>query len=370
MEFTLVNIQWSEKTLIFYLGIIFLTYILSFSNNNVLKIDSKRINLSLFLNSVIFLFVKGFGTTGRDIGPRGGYYLNFLSGSSMKEYYDQSIEIGFRVLSVMIKVITDNYALFLFIVALGTIIPIMKIISKYKNELDVPLTIIFYTSIYFFASFSPIRQYLAASIGLLAFIAIIEEKPKKSLFLILFAISFHTSAILLLIPYVMYFIKVFNRKLVFVSLTAIFLLLYIEKNSLFSFFLSSDRYYKYAIGGTGFGFEQIAYYLPIFVLLYLGRKEVNKKLFRLSFIYVTTGFCFGMLSYIITIFGRLQPIFIAILFIAGHYAKIVKERYPKCRILITALFIAYCVLRFWIFISQYYNNEDLMPYTNIFNWII
>jgi hypothetical protein len=370
MNFTVVNIDWYQSTFFLYSFIILASYsIAKVYENHYFKVGSKVISVWLIFIGALLLFVKGFSTTGRDI--RGGYYLNFLSSTSVGEFRDESIEIGYKLLSVILRNLSSQYSVFLFAVAILTLFPVLKFLKKYKNQIDIPLTVLFYVSVFFFSSLSPIRTCMAASIALFAFDGMIEKKQWKALLWIAISMCFHTSMVFLFIPYVFCFFKVFDKKLIVISLIAFFMLIYLGRNSLVSIFATSDRYYNYVLNSSAsFGFEQWVYYAPLFLLIYLGRKKSDQAMLRVGFAYVTTAFCLGMLGYIMPVFGRTQPIFLAIIFIAGYYLKIVKQHYKSYSWLINILMIIYCIMRFWLYISQYYNLEDIMPYTNVWGWII
>lgn len=370
MPFANVTVDWYLSTFIFYTSLILFLYIVSkgFAGQYV-KVAHKRINISLFLITALLIFVKGFGTTGRDL--RSGYYYNFMSANSLESVYDQSLEFGYKLLNVIIRNVTDNYFVLIFIISTLTIIPVVKLLRKYKDEIDVPLTILLYLSIFFFTSFSPLRNYLAASISLFAFDAMKENKMKKALIWIVVSVLLHSSLIIIFIPFVLYFMKMFNKKLIAFVLGIFFILIIVGKNSILGFFLEAERYSKYSdVENTGFGLEQIVYFAPFFFLIYRMRRYANKNIERLSLAYVGTSFTFGMLSYVITVFGRAQADFLPIIFIAGYYLRLIKTKKPKYRAIVTLLTLLYCGLRFWLYISQYYNLEDLMPYTNVFGWEI
>lgn len=372
MNFQYITCMWSNYTLLLYLSIIASCYIICIlCKDQYIKITVYRnkIQVSLILIGLILLFFKGFGTTGRDL--RTGYYMNFLSAISMDNFRDKSTEIGYRILNVMVRNFTDQYWIFIFIISLLTIIPVLKIIKKYWSRIDDSLTILLFVSVFYISGFSTFRAYLASSIALFAFDAMIERKATKAFIWIIISMCFHTSMAFLFIPYIFCFFKIFNKRIVIFSLITLFFVFYIKRNSLVSILSGSERYYNYGLADSiEFGFEQIAYYLPFFIILYLGKKDREKNFFKVSFIYLSTGFCFGMLGYIIPIFGRTQVIFLPIIIIAGYYLKFLKGKYIKYKWLINCVAISYCLARFWIYIYQYYNLDDIMPYTNIFGWIV
>ena len=383
MQFTQVQVDWYNTTFLYYVSVIVVCYIVACKcQNTTILIKNRRMQLSYVLLVTCLLFVKGLGTTGRDL--RNGYYYNFCRALSLEEYPDYSVEIGFRFLGIIIRNITNQYAIFIFIAACITIFPIMKMLEKYKKKIDYPSAILIYICVFFFTSFSAIRIAIAAALAMFAFDAMVEKMPYKALGWILIASLFHTSVLILMIPYVVTFWRILDRKIVTAGLFALFILVFLERNSLMTIMANNERYAIYnSVDSVHIGMEQFVYYIPLFCIYNYGRKldtnrnfsygrklDTNRNFSRVAFAYLATGFCFGLLGYIIPIFGRFKDVFLPIIIIVPYYLKLRKKSLPKNRIVINICILLYCVMRFYIYISQYYNLEDLMPYTNIFGWII
>lgn len=371
MQFTQVYVDWYNITLIFYTIVIITCYVIAIKFQNVyLSIRSKKISLSYILIFACLLFVKGFGTTGRDL--RNGYYYNFIRATSLSEYPDYSVEIGFRIFTVIIRRITDQYFLFIFLMAFITIFPVMNFLNKYKKKLDYPSAILLYTSIFFFTSFSASRIAIAASLSLFAFDSMIEKKPYKALMWIVISSMIHTSTLILIIPYIVSFWRLLDKKIVTIGLSTLFILVVLGRNSLMAILANNERYSIYNSFETiNIGMEQFAYYIPLFLVYNIGRKLDNSRYFNnISFVYLSVGLCFGLLGYVIPIFGRFKDVFLPIIIIIPYYLRLVKRRFRSYEVGINICIFIYCMVRFYIYISQYYNLEDLMPYTNIFGWII
>ena len=375
MLFTNVTIRWTLRTLIFYLAIILGCYLITCAIPKKKikwgKGKKERYPVSLLIVAIVLLIVKCFNTTGKDL--RLGYFYNFQSATSMTEYRDQTVEPGFRLLMVIIRNITDNYAVFLFVVGLITILPVIHFIHKYKDKIDVPAAVLLYTSIFFINSFSAYRQYMAVSISLFAFDAIMETKPYKALAWIAISSTIHMACLALIIPYVLCLAKKLSKKIIFISAVVFFVFLYFGRGSIASLLGGHERYSIYLLNQeVEFGFEQIVYYAPMFLLLYLCRKSgENRGVAKIAFIYIIIGFVFGMISYILPIFGRMQTIFMPIIILIPYFIQVYKNKNSRNRRrALSMLTVVYGLARFVIWITQYYNLEDLMPYTNVFGIII
>lgn len=362
------NIEWSNITFIFYSLIIAVSALITMFSKTKIRLYRKKYNLAILLFSLLIILIKGFNTTGRDISKIGGYYYNFLSATSYDNFMDKGIEIGFKSITILIRNITPNYNIYLFLIALATVIPIVSFLRKHESEIDLFSTVLIYMSVFFYSSFSPIRQCLAASIGLLAFDSMLEKKKAKSFAWIVVACSIHTSSVILIITYVLFFLKELNKKMIMLIVVAVFLIMFAGKSSIIAMFFSNQRYTGYVTLGSKIGMEQIVYHTPLIVLLHCCRKLSNKENLKLNFCYEITSLCFGMLGYIISIFGRFYLTFLPLMYIVGYNIRLLKIAHPKYRIIINIILILYCSLRFWMFISQYYNLEDLMPYTNMIGW--
>lgn len=381
MKFVNIVVDWHQSTLIFYILVILCSYFSAILFSRVsLKgcIFSKKNKYPLWLltTGIVLIFVKCFNTSGRDI--RSGYYQNFLSATSFTNYHDNTVEIGFRLLQILIRQFTDNYAVFLFAVGLITLIPFLYVINKYRNIIDVPSAFLLYMCVYYFSGFSIARISMAAAFSFLFFDALIEKKKFKALFFILIACTFHITAVILIIPYVFVLFKSLNKKMLVIGAVAVFAVVSISRNSIFGFMQGSDRYYVYQLSSNiSFGFEQIVYYIPLIALYAFGKKRhtdvsFGKYFDRISVSFLSVGFVFGMLSYLIPIFGRLYSLFVVQTIISGYYIHNLKTIKLKkgYKMMMNILILAYCFVRFGLYISQYYNVDDIMPYTNVFGWVI
>ena len=375
MQFVEITVEWSLTTLVFYTAIILgcYTVLLLFRKNSVRWGfgNNNKFLTGLILVAFALLVVKCFSTTGRDL--RTGYLLNFKSATSMAAYRDQTIELGFRVLMVIVRNLTEDYTVFLFVVGLITVIPVISTINKYSDRIDVPAAILLFTSIYFFSGFSAYRQYMAVSLSLFAFDAIVDRKPGKALGWIAVSSLFHVACLALIIPYSLFFIRMLTKKMIVISAVVFFILLFLTKDRIALLIGSFERYNIYSVSErVSFGMEQVIYYLPMFLLLYICRKnKMDKHMSKIAYIYILTAFVFGMTGYIIPIIGRMSSVFIPIIILVPFYIKHYQGHHSKAnRLMLGMITIVYCLARFIIWITQYYILEDLMPYTNVFGMVV
>lgn len=115
-------------------------------------------------------------------------------------------EKGYVVFNKIVGSISDNYHFFLFICAAISLIPIGNLI--YRNSKNPLLSIFVYAALpTFLTTFSALRQAIAIGITVLAFEFIKRRKIVPFCLLILLAVCFHSSAIVVLIAYPLYWWK-------------------------------------------------------------------------------------------------------------------------------------------------------------------
>ena len=232
-------------------------------------------------SSFLFLFLLGLSLFVGFSDMFGGYdryiygeiFDNIADITTMKGKYSESLyynfynsEFGYTFLNVLISFFTENRYIFILIITL--IIYIFLFISLRKYTENYPLAVILFMGLWFFFTFTYLRQVLAATIVWLSIQYVIERKLWKFLVVFLIGFSMHNSAIIF---FPLYFIplKKFSPKLI-VGVMLFLLLLGLSPlpNSLFEVYESSsivERHAEYNASGD----LRIAYILEAFFFLYL-----------------------------------------------------------------------------------------------------
>lgn len=366
---------WSNKTFIFFVIIAMFAMVLPYIGIIKVKFSkkSKRVPIGLIILTILLIGIKGFSAVGRDV--LSGYYAGFLSADSLKTYSDPSVELGYRILTVIVHNIWNNYTFFLIVVATLTVIPVVHFTWKYQEHIFMGITLFLYTTIYYFQGLSLLRIFLAASIGLVAIDRLITKKNKSAFIWILVAVLFHTSMLVLFIPYTIFVFNKLSRGSYILSLVVIFIFFSVYGNQIVGSL--SGRYAVYRnTFSSGLGFQQVIYYAPIATLIYFGHKFQNKKgiveenkAYKLSWALIISGFFIGEVGYVITIFGRAQVAFISLIFVISYYAKRIYVRDVKWGNFARLLIVIYGLARLYIYLSQYYNVDSIMPYSTIWGLI-
>ena len=232
-------------------------------------------------SSFLFLFLLGLSLFVGFSDMFGGYdryiygeiFDNIADVTTMKGNYSDSLlynfyssEIGYTFLNVLISFFTENRYIFILIITL--IIYICLFISLRKYTENYPLAVVLFMGLWFFFTFTYLRQVLAATIVWLSIQYVIERKFWKFLVVFLIGFSMHNSAIIF---FPLYFIPLrkFSPKLI-VGVMLFLLLLGLSPlpNSLFEVYESSsivERHAEYNASGD----LRIPYILEAFFFLYL-----------------------------------------------------------------------------------------------------
>lgn len=248
-----------------------------------LSIDLRRNQHSSFL----FLFLLGLSLFVGFSDMFGGYdryiygeiFDNIADITTMKGKYSESLyynfynsEFGYTFLNVLISFFTENRYIFILIITL--IIYIFLFISLRKYTENYPLAVILFMGLWFFFTFTYLRQVLGATIVWLGIQYVIERKFWKFLMVFLIAFSMHNSAIIF---FPLYFVprrKFSPRLIVGIMLSLLILGLSPLPNSLFQVYESSSIVERHADYNASGGLR-IPYILEAFFFLYLILKNYS-----------------------------------------------------------------------------------------------
>lgn len=109
----------------------------------------------------------------------------------------------FYILNKLVHVCSLDFQVLLAIVAFLTVFPLAKLYYEESDNSMVSIALFMIIPV-FEMNFSGIRQGIAVSLGVFVFYAVKKRKPIRFLVLTLVAMSFHTSAFILLLMYPLY----------------------------------------------------------------------------------------------------------------------------------------------------------------------
>lgn len=184
------------------------------------------------------------------------YQLIFESYSkqSFARALNGDLEPLFGVLNWLIGTLTDNFQIYLSVVATITIVPIAILYNWDKRHSYLKI-ILFVNMSVFIMVFSGIRQAMAISIGLIAFYFVKKKKLISFLITVVIAMCFHSSAFMLFAMYPLYYFRL-KKKHLYIIVPCI-AIVYIFNKSIFTGLLNlmmlfNARYDDYAaLNNTG-----------------------------------------------------------------------------------------------------------------------
>lgn len=208
--------------------------------------DKDKSNLAIAFigfSSIILLQSIRKWTVGIDIVTYLMFFERLANSENISSFTEEfyTLELGFVYFNKVIAFFTTDNQLFLSIISASIFIPIGYVI--YKNSKNIYLSIISLIGLGIFNfTFSGIRQSIAIAIAFLSFEFIKTRKWVWFLILVYLASTFHQSALVFLLGYPLYYLKI--RKKHFIVIACAILAVFLFKSFLLQFFVSSvfDKY--------------------------------------------------------------------------------------------------------------------------------
>lgn len=206
-------------------------------------------------------------------------------------------EYGFQMYNVLLGAITDNRYIFIFITTCIIYVLLYQSIKDYC--INYPFAIILFLGLWFFFSFTYLRQVMGATIAWLSVRYIIKRDLKRFLLVWFIAWSFHNSALVLLPMYFLPVRKFDRQKVIIVMILAFILGMSGGPSALFSAYGEVDSERAGSVGNeTGF---RIAYFIEavFFLFVILKRyKEIPSNSTNVVLMNMALVFCLILLFFI------------------------------------------------------------------------
>ena len=206
-------------------------------------------------------------------------------------------EYGFQMYNVLLGAITDNRYIFIFITTCIIYVLLYQSIKDYC--INYPFAIILFLGLWFFFSFTYLRQVMGATIAWLSVRYIIKRDLKRFLLVWFIAWSFHNSALVLLPMYFIPVKKYDRQKVIIVMILAFILGMSGGPSALFSAYGEVDSERAGSVGNeTGF---RIAYFIEavFFLFVILKRyKEIPSNSANVVLMNMALVFCLILLFFI------------------------------------------------------------------------
>ncbi|QWG34669.1 EpsG family protein [Bacillus mycoides] len=191
-----MNILWMNLFIVFILAFFARYFAMPVTTGYVMLKPSR---LLILMATTSLVLVSGLRN---NIGDTYFYMHAYKVTDFNWENVKDSKNIGFSILQMILKMYTNDPQILIFITALITNILIVAVLYKYSRMIELSLYVYIASGMYL-VSMNGVRQYLTAAIMFAATKYILDGNWKKYFLIVLFASTFHQSA-LILIP--IYFI--------------------------------------------------------------------------------------------------------------------------------------------------------------------
>ena len=351
------------------------------------KKNSKKTIILLFIAAFIPCLLAGM----RDIsvGTDTGGYANLLmkyalssnSFSELRSIDRTYTEIGYQLFVYLITRVTSNFGILLFLTEFLVLIPYMYSLYILRNKVSMTYAISIFMFCYYHISLNLMRQSIAMSLIMLAFVLYINKKRIWSLIIIVFECSIHRFTIVIATLLMLFWIfrNLYDNKrkrFVFISLMLCMLCsLEFLISRIFPVFLVGyyDKYLKYISGEQGVGFLTIItspsflLYTLIFILFWMifsykklaDNSEFENAIFMISFFSVLCYFLQGALTFANRITYYLLPFYSIFVSLVMGYRGLIKQR---DKVIILYLFL----ILYWLANGMLSASSSTAIYTTSF----
>lgn len=262
--------------------------------------------------------------------------------------YELKIENGYFLINKLISTFTNNAQYLLFIIAILTCFLFAKFIYDNTDNVFIATQIFLCESIYM-SSFNLMRQMLAIAIGIHSYTLLKNNRYMKAFFIILCAMMFHKSAVVLFIFYLLFLIKDY-KKLIKYLILGIFVFIICFQNFVDIFcgiFPKYTNYFYnnyYNLSANG---QLILYLFEIAICFFIYIKGIKEKEVGIQVSLIILYLFFEFLGFKIVAFSRIALYFrgFLILLFPNFLSYLKRNMYMfyifVVLILITLLFLSY-----------------------------
>lgn len=189
-----------------------------------------RVAIIIFFSVLFFLTAFRARTVGADTMNYETMFRRFSSWTFAENFRYK--EPAFAILCKIISLFTNSFQWLLIIVSLLSIVPVAIV---YALEIEYPFTsIALLLSISnFYMFFSGMRQSIAISLGMIAYLFVRKKKFFLFLLIAVLAFFFHRTALILVLMYPLYHIRLVKKSLLFVI--PVMVLIFVFNKPIFSF---------------------------------------------------------------------------------------------------------------------------------------
>lgn len=237
--------------------------------------EGKKKNNIIFLILLLIQFFRN-NTVGTDIKVYLGIFNTIIKDTNI--LFKLNMEKGYLILNKILGIINTNETFFLCSIAIIILYPIKKVLEKESKIIWLSYYLYITLNFYLF-SMSGLRQAIAISILLLSLEYIKKREIIKFLIICLLAMSFHKTAIVFIVLYIIYPIEINFYSYILLLIISVCGFLFFQKslNIIFQIFpIYEERY-----GGiklvSGEGFKMfLIYFISLTGFLVLKKFKIRK----------------------------------------------------------------------------------------------
>lgn len=189
-----MTILWMNLAIVFILAFFARYFAVPVTNSLILIKPNRMLVLMAALSLVLVAGLRN------NIGDTYFYMHAYNITEFNWEYIQHNKDMGFNIFQMILKGYTDDPQVMVFITALITNLLIVVTLYKYSRLIEISLYV-YITSGMYLVSMNGIRQYLAAAIVFAATKYIFDGNWKMYVLIVLFASTFHQSALVLIPVY-------------------------------------------------------------------------------------------------------------------------------------------------------------------------
>ena len=352
--------------MLYYIPLLFVPMYVLFVGKYFKYSRKKKILLLLPFLYLLLLAAFRHKSMGTDYEEYIYWFKTYLETKEMR------YNVGWKAVTILATFISNNYYALGLVTSLLILSIVFYVISTQKGSRYWYLSFIVYIFnpyLYIQSNFNIMRQGASMVIVLLAFYLLSKNKTWRSILLIVFAATFHTSAVFMLILPIIKKIKFTKRILLFLGTCSLILSLILKDSSLIMSLGSILGYDKYAFyEDTMFNFAVYKFfiYAVIFLLCYYydrvfdsGKKKFYGNVFILSLCFLELVLVNDIAYRVYLYFATLHVILVPSIV---RYAAVKFSR--SIAILIKTVVVAYYVVFFSAFwVTTILNNDtSYFPY--------
>lgn len=375
-------------SMVLYLGIIFLTTLLTFIYEKNLEKRWKWVIL-FFIIFIPSFFAAIRLNIGTDFSIHKSVFIDVLEGGIV----EKRAEIGYVLLNQIVIFLHGNYHIVLFLVSFISTICVFSTFYTYRDKVSISFGMFAYMLLYYQMSYNFVRQLLAASIGIFACVLFLKQNKKiLPILLCIIASCFHITG-LIYVPVILLYPLLTKeeyhkkRNLLFLFLATLVFIYPFILMPLLETIQELIPPLRYFINYLAVDYKSIGVGILRYPLLFIGfgfvfYSQMEDK-FKWIFHVLILGFILWLTSYVTKMeFYRISHMYLMFIpLLYGYYWKNIdnlstlipyidknKWIYSHRNILIKGLFVI-MLMFFWYYDFFYLGAHETVPYQSIFGII-